>query len=198
MKARHVFPVTLLALAACTVGPNYEPPVAHPPPSWAAQAVSVATTGGDNAALSQWWRNFNDPLLNRLVRDAAAANHDLKIAAARLREARAARLATGSLFWPQVNAQGEYARARLSESGQLGGVLRRAGAQPDNDLFNVGLDASWEIDVFGGVRRSVEGAEAELAAAEEARRDVLVTLLAEVAGNYIELRGAQKRLSVLT
>ena len=197
MKAPVLASFFAVALGGCTVGPEYRRPDAQLPASWTVPSTSVSNGTGSALALGEWWRSFDDPLLNRLIQEAVEANLELKIAAARVREARAARLATSSGYWPQVGAGADYSRARLSENGPLGRTLHDAGRPLENDLFTAGLDASWEIDVFGGTRRAVEAAGAELDAAEEARRDVLVILLAEVAGDYIELRGLQRRLDVV-
>src|SRR2546426_11356828 len=184
MKAPVLASFFAVALGGCTVGPEYRRPDAQLPASWTVPSTSVSNGTGSALALGEWWRSFDDPLLNRLIQEAVEANLELKIAAARVREARAARLATSSGYWPQVGAGADYSRARLSENGPLGRTLHDAGRPLENDLFTAGLDASWEIDVFGGTRRAVEAAGAEHDAAEEPRRDVLVILLAEVAGGY--------------
>jgi NodT family efflux transporter outer membrane factor (OMF) lipoprotein len=137
--------------------------------------------------ISQWWATLNDPVLTELVSRAVQGNFDLKEAKARLREARARRsIATAGLF-PTLDASGSASRSRGSE-GTGGG---NTGAR-----FATGFDAAWELDLFGGVRRSVEAAEANLEASREDLRDVLVSLTAEVALNYIEVRSYQARLSV--
>ncbi len=125
----------------------------------------------------------SDPTLDALIRDAVANNHDLRVAAARVHEARALRGITNSRRKPQV-------------SGGAAAVAAQQRHTREN-VFDAGFDASWELDWFGGVRRDVDAAVAQVQATDEQRRDVEITLVAEVARNYIELRGAQKRLDVL-
>jgi multidrug efflux system outer membrane protein len=147
--------------------------------------------------MARWWTTFNDPLLNSLVERAVKSNLDLRIAEARIREARASRAVVASGAWPTVDVSASYKRNRTSENAlALGSLAPQGGGNLEQDLFKTGFDASWEIDVFGGVRRGVEAADATLAASVESRRDVLVTLLGDVAKNYIDLRGFQRRLAV--
>ena len=120
------------------------------------------------------------------MNEAVAGNLDLKIAAARIREARAARGIAASAGLPQVGVTGAYARTHNSPFGP-----------GDQSVFEAGFDASWEIDVFGGVRRDKEAALADIQATEEGRREVLVTLLADVGRSYLELRGTQQQLHIL-
>lgn len=192
--------VGFLTLAAgCSVGPNYTNPDIAVPAAWnEAQQNGVSIRA---AELTRWWTAFNDPLLNSLVARAVQSNLDLGMAEARIREARALRAVTASGAWPAVDVSGSYSRSRASEnafsSPSQAGVgafsPARDGAQ---DLFRSGFDASWEIDVFGGVRRNVEAADATIEATVEDRRNTLVTLLGDVAKNYIDLRGFQHRIAV--
>lgn len=199
---------TVLA-AGCTVGPKYKRP----------ESKTQDHFGGDGSAtqsvdIARWWTSFNDPTLNSLVDRAVVANLDLRLATARIRESRAQRGVVGSDLWPDVNLGGSYNHSRASENafsfdagsfnngGGTGGGTGNPGfgnfAAPgqEQDLYQVGFDANWELDVFGRVRRSIEAAEADTAAAVEDRRDVFVTLLAEVARNYVELRSFQRRLAI--
>jgi outer membrane protein, multidrug efflux system len=137
-----------------------------------------------------WWRGFQDDRLNQLVELALANNHDLRVATARILEARALRSETAFDRYPTVTAQGSYTRQRSSEA-----VAPPVGDR-DSELYDVGFDATWELDFFGRVRRSIEASAADEEAAEANRRDVIVSLLAEVARNYHELRGTQNRLAV--
>jgi outer membrane protein, multidrug efflux system len=193
--------LALIFLAAgCTVGPNYERPDLAAPVGW----KEAQQTGVDarSAELSRWWSAFNDPLLDSLVERAVRSNLDLRLAEARIREARASRVVTAAGAWPTVDVSGSYTRNRASENAigapAQGAVVAPSGGGPnlDQNLYRSGFDANWEIDVFGGVRRSVEAADATIEATVEDRRDVLVTLLGEVARNYIDLRGFQRQLAV--
>ncbi|RPI64359.1 MAG: efflux transporter outer membrane subunit, partial [Planctomycetaceae bacterium] len=147
--------------------------------------------------LADWWKNFKDPMLDQLITQAVSGNLTLKQAEARIRQARAQRGISGAALWPTVNATGAYDRERASRNGTGAGFSGLPpGAFPDQNLYQTGFDASWEIDVFGGLRRSLESADANVGVALEDRRDVLVSLLAEVALNYIELRGYQRQIEV--
>jgi multidrug efflux system outer membrane protein len=177
----------LTLLAGCTVGPNYQPPQPAVPAQW----PTVAETGIGPGAMEivRWWDLFGDARLPSLVDRAVSANKDLKLAEARVREARAQWRVAGAASWPAVNVSGAYSSVHQSENAPSS-----AGRQ--YDLFQTGFDAGWEIDLFGGVRRSVEAAVAQVQASEENRRDVLVSLVAEVAVNYLALRGNQRRLAI--
>ncbi len=189
-----------LFAGACTVGPNYEEPGLPMPSAWKeAQQRGIDIAPAD---LTRWWTSFNDPLLNSLVERAVRSNLDLRLAEARIREARASRAVTASGAWPTLDVSGSYSRIRTSENAfafspqGAGAPSGSSGIKLDQDLFKTGFDASWEIDVFGGIRRSVEAADANVDASIESRRDTLVTLLGELARNYIDLRGSQRQLAV--
>ena len=190
----------MLLAAGCTVGPNYTRPERALPAVW--QETQPAGFDTQPAALIDWWTEFNDPLLNSLAARAVKSNLDIFVAEARIREARAALGVTESGAWPTVNVSGSYARSRTSENSFFSGSQTSGGSSfssPNNlehDLFKSGFDAGWEIDIFGGTRRRIEAAEATVDAAIEERRSVLVTLLGDVAKNYIDLRGLQRRLSI--
>ena len=175
----------MTSLAACSpVGPDYHPPQPELPAAWSVSPTSPTET----VALAQWWTQFDDPLLCSLIERAATDNLDVKIAAARVRQARAQyRLATATEA-PTVDLSSAY--SNIHRSGNVSG----SNSGTTQDLFQVGFDAAWEIDIFGGARRGVEEAGALLAAAGEDRTDVLISLEAEVARNYLELRGNQQRL----
>ena len=189
----------VLGVAGCSVGPNYREPDAAVPAAWnEAQPNGVNTRA---AELTRWWASFNDPLLDSLVERAVKANLDLRLAEARIREARASRAVTAAGAWPRTDVSGSYSRNRSSDNAvgsQTQGAVAapRSGAALEQDLFRTGFDATWEIDVFGGVRRSVEAADANLQATVEDRRNTLVTLLGDLARNYIDVRGFQQRLLV--
>jgi NodT family efflux transporter outer membrane factor (OMF) lipoprotein len=187
-----------LLITSCVVGPRYSPPAVALPTTWR-EAPPLAASRSDRSALERWWTEFHDPALTDLVVRAVEGNLDLKIAAARVREARAARGIAASAALPQVDANGRYARSERSDA--VPPFNSGAGSSPfgprTQNVFEAGFDAGWELDVFGGVRRDVEAAAAQVQAAEEGRRDVLVTLLAEVARNYAELRGTERQLEIL-
>ncbi len=178
-------------LAGCAVGPDYEPPdlSATVPDAWRAEVE--AEMSSDASPLVRWWETFGDTTLTGLIRRAESANRDLLAAVGRVEEARALRgVAKGGLL-PDLVLDGSYTRFRLSENGLQGSQLE---GQPF-DLFSGGLALSWEIDLFGRVRRGIEAASAELGASVEDYRDVLVTLYAEVAAAYVDARTFQQRLS---
>jgi NodT family efflux transporter outer membrane factor (OMF) lipoprotein len=154
---------------------------------WHTQLKGDLTTGEmDPQALAAWWTTLNDPELSSLIDRAVLSNLDLKKALARVREARARRgMAKADLF-PTLDATGSATWSRSSKD---------TGTGKTSDLYAASFDAGWELDIFGGVRRSVEAAEADLRASQEDLRDVLVSLLAEVALNYVEARTFQARLA---
>ncbi len=181
-----------LGLSGCMLaGRDYAPPALAVPETFHAPGAS----DGRDAVDAAWWEDFDDPELSGLVARAAVHNLDLRVATAALREARALRVETMLDLAPTVTSSGGVSESRVSKdsirgSGSLAGVDRERG------LYDVGFDASWELDLFGRVRRAVEASTAEVAAAEERLRDVLVSVQAEVARTYLELRGAQLRLDV--
>ncbi|MBA3018393.1 MAG: efflux transporter outer membrane subunit [Proteobacteria bacterium] len=176
-------------LAGCvTVGPDYAPPDVSLPSAWSAEMKDgLIVEDLDKQAPADWWLILDDPVLTSLIGQAVASNLDLKEARARVREARALRGISEADRFPTIDASGT---ARLSRSsGNTGSGIERK-------LYVAGFDATWELDLFGGKQRAIEAAEAELQLSEEDLRDVLVSLLAEVALNYVEVRSFQTRLSV--
>jgi NodT family efflux transporter outer membrane factor (OMF) lipoprotein len=146
---------------------------------------------------SSWWASFNDVELDSLIHRAAQSNLDLQVAEARLRQARAVRGGSAADFAPAVRASGSAARAKQSQNQPFFGALPLPPNFPfEYSVYQVGFDAAWEIDLFGGKRRALEAATADWEGAIEARNDAMLSLLAEVARNYIELRGAQHRLDI--
>ena len=182
-----------LATAGCMLaGRDYVPPESAAPDAFSA----VARTDEPYRVDAAWWESFGDGMLTELVETAAASNLDLRIAAARIREARALRLERALDLAPRITAESGYTRSRVSEDRLGGSDATAFSIDRDLELFDAGFDASWELDLFGRVRRSVEARTADLQAAEEEYRDVLVSVQAEVARNYFELRGTQARLEV--
>lgn len=176
-------------LAGCAaVGPDYKTPETKVDAAF----VSSEQDGFSNDQIDvTWWRGFNDDTLNRLVDIALKANHDLRLATANLLEARALRRQTEFDRYPTVTAEGFFTKEQLSKAALLSSAASR-----DVKLYDAGFDATWELDFFGRVRRSIEAQSAEVEAAEATRRDVIVSLIAEVARNYFELRGTQHQLDV--
>jgi len=176
-------------LAACApVGPNYAPPETNAPKQWSTPLKGgLVEKDNDLDALSTWWRTLHDPMLTNLVVRAVSGNLDLKSARSRVREARARRGITEARLFPMVDAAASATRNRLSEA-RYGG--------DDYSLYSAGFDAGWEIDVFGGIRRSVEAATANLEAENATLRDVMVSLLSEVALNYLDVRTIQLGIEV--
>lgn len=184
----------LLAVAGCTVGPDFRPPC--PPALRPFYNNSAHVAYGPPESLAVWWSRFNDPTLERLIEQAVAQNLDLREAYLRVVEARAVRgVVRGELF-PKLDGTGGYKYRRLSRNANE--FVGRPGFTKGFDLFSAGIDASWQIDVFGKLRRAVEAADAEIGVDVEAYRGVLVTLLADVATNYVTARTLQARLEIAT
>jgi NodT family efflux transporter outer membrane factor (OMF) lipoprotein len=181
----------LLGTAGCAVGPDYEAPEFAAPDAW--ENAAAADMADTNAVLVTWWTAFNDTLLNNLMAEADDGNLDLVQAVGRLKEARAFRQIAGGDYWPQVGLDGGFTRSEASENGSFGGLVG-AGASNPSSNWEFGLGASWELDVFGRVRRSVEAASAQVDASREDYRDVLVSLYADIATTYVSIRSLQTRL----
>ncbi len=185
---RYGLPATvLLSLVlwpACTVGPNFKAPKAQVPDQWVGKADPPATPAEQN--LAQWWKVFQDSTLTSLEDRAIQSNLNLKQAEVRIRQARASRSIAKSGLGPTVDHSSSI---RRSHSG--GG-----GSGFTSNQFQAGFDSGWEFDIFGGVRRGVEAADADLQGTIESRRDVLVSLTAEVAVNYVNLRTYQQEIVI--
>ncbi len=197
MKINHLLLLTSLTIWAggCAVGPNYQQPNVPTPAHWGEPLNGGETNGA--VSVAAWWKNFRDSELDSLIERAVRSNLDLRIAQARVREARAQYRIASADLWPTVDGSSSYARARQSEHQPLLGSLPLPPGVPfENDVYQAGFDASWEIDVFGGKRRATEAAKAHVAATQFGEREVLITLLGEVARNYVEARGYQRRLEI--
>lgn len=179
---------TLLLFTGCTrVGPDYEAPSAPAPAQWHTPLEAGIThdrLAGE--ALANWWKVLGDPLLDSLEQRAVAGNLDLREATARVREARAMRGIHGAALLPTMDAQSRISRSRTSAD---------SGSGSERALYVMGFDAGWELDIFGGKHRAVEAAQAGLEATQAARHDVLVSLTAETALSYVEVRTNQARLA---
>ncbi|MFN2426697.1 MAG: TolC family protein, partial [Candidatus Binatia bacterium] len=177
-----------LLCSSCLVGPDFEPPDIRTPPGWSAPMTGGLSDHADPT--HSWWKNFGDPLLDDLVARAIVSNLDVRQAVARVRAARAQRRAAASAFFPSLDGSIDYQRRRPSST------TASPTASREFDAFSIGFDSSWEIDLFGGIRRSNEQAVATLAAAGADLHDVLVSVLAEVASNYVEYRSLVARLAI--
>lgn len=176
-----------ITLAGCAVGPNYRPPKTPEPATFA--NIAAATNG---PIATNWWRSFNDPTLERLITLASTNNQDLRIAQARLKEARALWTAARFDYAPTVINDNSYQNIRYSTATQP----NKSRAERGIELYRVGFDATWELDLWGKTRRNVEAARATVEAVAASRDDILVSVRAEVAANYLELRGIQAQLGV--
>ncbi|NHN89552.1 efflux transporter outer membrane subunit [Acetobacter conturbans] len=208
-----------LALAGCAVGPDFHKPQVKAPSTWRSTqppAESRVTTATVDPA---WWKLFNDPELTRLETEVASSSLDLKVAGLRLMQSQAERRIASAAQMPHMEANASYARERASTNGVLGllGTMEQqmagsvaSGTQgfgptalpgsvgnPSFNLPQYGMNASWEVDFWGHVRRQVEAATAAVHASEEMRRDTLVSLMAETAQDYIDLRATQTQLGIL-
>ncbi len=183
--------VLLLSLltAGCMVGPNYQAPKVNVPGQYnGTQDTKLATP--EAAKVAEWWKTFDDPELNNLVAEALHSNLGLKQAQARILQARESRTIAGAGLWPAATGTSS------STSSSSSVTSTNTSVSGVRNLFQAGLDASWELDFFGGVRREVEAATANVQAAVEDSRDVTVTLTSEVALNYMQLRGFQQEIVI--
>ena len=177
----------VMMLAGCAaVGPNYVPPKTEVSQSWnTPMEDGLNSEATDPNLLAQWWTTINDPNLNYLIERARANNLDIKIAVQRIRESRARRGIAAASFYPNLNTSGSAIKSRTRD---IPGT---------SNFYSANFDAGWEMDIFGGVRRSVEAASADLQVSQENLYDVLVSLLAEVAVNYVDIRTYQARLAAV-
>ena len=193
---RRSLPALVLAglSAACTVGPDYKPDQLDVPSTWTETLPQHQETAADRAAavaaLEEWWASFKDPLLDHLIARAIAGNEDLKQAKQRLIQARAGRAVAASADYPQVKADAARLQSNSSKTADYPPGIGQY------RTWELGFDASWEIDIFGGTKRAEEAADADIGVAIEDRRTILVSLLAEVAAEYATLRSAQMRLDI--
>ena len=201
-----------LWLGGCTVGPNFHPPQVAMPKHWSGGNTTGTTTASTHPAtvaatqpaakpqsiittkrahLATWWTNFHDPELTALIQQAATRNLTILQAQVAIRQARYARDIAAANLGPFVSANASYQR-----SGTSNNLTKAGGTRSTGNMFQSGLNGSWELDIFGGVKRSVEAANDNLAAADENSHTVMITLLSEVATDYITLRGVQQQLFV--
>jgi NodT family efflux transporter outer membrane factor (OMF) lipoprotein len=181
-----------LWLAGCMVGPDYSPPSLDMPATYGELAgTSAAAADPESDTETVWWQRFNDDELASLVERAVAANNSLKVAEARVRQARSIRQVARSNLFPRIGVGASVLRFRGSES-----VIELPGLDLTGTLFQVGFDAGWTLDLFGGTRRLVESARADEQGADSRRRGIVLMVAAETARGYMELRGAQRELEV--
>lgn len=180
--------ILILGSGCATVGPTYHKPDISVPAAWngvrAADNTATAQKTGD---LSRWWEQLGDPTLTGMIEQAIAGSTELRVARAKLREARARRDLAGANYFPMVTASGSASRANSSAE---------TGSGKTSTLYHAGFDASWEPDIFGGTRRAAEGAQADLESSEADLYNTHVSLAAEVALNYVEVRSLQARLAI--
>ena len=204
MRARFMVVAVAALLAGCTVGPNYTPPEMAVPPAFVGPQASV----GAAVDPARWWSAFGDPQLDGLVERALKGNPDIAIAASRVRQARLQEIVARSQGLPSVNASASPSHTEFSKNAGLSSIARAFSggsgstggiALPGSGIttYSVGFDASWELDLFGGVRRSTEGARARTEAAVWSKRDAAVTLAAEVAQAYFALRLDQAQIATI-
>ena len=189
MHLRNVC-IGLLAsvVAACAAGPDYEAPAVEPDGEW------VTRTPAGTPDLDAWWTHFEDPVLDQLVQQALAQNLDLKVALERIAIARAARDSAAAAFAPALDARASVTERRQSENGPLP-IGQIPGIERDQTIYDLGFDASWELDLAGRTRRAVEAGDAATDAAILRAEGARVAVAAEVTRAYLELRGAQQRLA---
>jgi len=195
MRSRVLACSLALLAAGCTLGPNYKRPVVPTPPSWRDIPASEAET----LANTPWWELFDDPQLQELVRMALQENKDLKIAVERIEEARARYGFTKADLWPSVDLNGTAGRLRFNGSTLLHvpeGEGQTSTNGTETPIYAASADVSWEIDFFGRIRRATEAQRALLLGTEEARRSTVLTLVADVAQSYLELRAFDLQLEI--
>ena len=185
----------LILLGGCrAVGPNYEVPDVPTPDAWHQKVDSEINA--ETPQLQAWWTQLNDPILEDLIRRARDQNLTAQQALSVIRETRAARGITSRRLQPTIDANASYTRTRGSEQvPPLSLLPEDLGVESEGfNVFGGSFDMSWELDVFGGIRRSIEAADALVGSSVEVYRDILVTLFAEVALNYLEVRTLQQRI----
>lgn len=186
-------------LPGCAVGPDYAEPEVAMPEGWAGtDQTGIRPDASSQEDAGEWWTQLEAPELERLIREAMANNNSLEAAEFRLRRARALVGAAEARLLPRIGAGGQYTRAYLSEGlPVLDRFFERGMVERDQELYSAAFDAGWELDLFGGTRRRVEAAEARTAQVEAGLADARISLVAELARNYFELRRSQRQLMQL-
>lgn len=187
MRTSALSLIALLTLGGCLLGPNYQRPAVDAPP-----AFRFAEAEAKDVVNTTWWVQFQDPVLNDLITIALAENKDVKIAAARVDQFLGQFQSTRSQLFPQVSALANAQRERVP----VGSALLPPGVGPVINQYQATLSASWELDVFGKVRRQTESARASLLASEEGRRATILTLVAAVASSYVNLLSLDRQMEI--
>ena len=212
-----VLAAAVLLLCGCTLGPDFKSPAWLSPQTWfSAPAKPAASVPVAEPIDPAWWSLFHDDELTALEERVATENLDVQVATIRLAESRAQRGVAAADAYPNFEANGSYQRQRPSNNGVFSGLSGLSAgsssvangapgettggvsgsSQPALNIYQYGFDSTWELDLWGKVRRSVEAADANVTASAEARRDTLLSSLAEVARDYLQLRGTQTRLQI--
>ncbi|MCF8063738.1 MAG: efflux transporter outer membrane subunit [Desulfarculaceae bacterium] len=191
-----LIPMLCLTLAGCvTVGPDYQQ---QPAPKADVSDISDTPAGQVRRAsitkesLVSWWKVFNDPMLSELIQEALGGNLDVRQARAKVREARAQLVISRAGLFPSVDVAGSYKQGRAITTADADGEAIRA----ENTYYSAGFDATWEVDIFGGTRRGVEAAQADIQSEQASLESVWVSMAGEVAQTYVAIRSYQQRLAV--
>jgi multidrug efflux system outer membrane protein len=188
-----LFAGLLFTVAGCAVGPDYVAPALDLPKQYDAAPHAAPSDRADS-----WWASFDDAVLTECIQEALRHNQDIRVSAQRIRIARAMRRMESSRFYPDIDAKLSYTVDRLSENNPRFEDAISAGIFPkDVEYWDAGFDVNWEIDVFGGARRRVEGAVARIEQEAFQQVALVISVSAEVARNYFEIRGNQHRLAIL-
>jgi outer membrane protein, multidrug efflux system len=188
MKRPFTAVMTVLLLGGCAIGPDYRKPEVTSPPAWMVDVQQSKET-----ANTAWWEQFSDPVLNDLITTALKENYDLRIATARVEEYYGRYGATRADLFPQVGYGASAGRTQVSEKSVLAGT---PGAGTPHNIYQAQFSASWEIDLWGRIRRATEAAQADLMAAEDVRSGVILSLVTSVATAYVDLRSLDRQLEI--
>jgi NodT family efflux transporter outer membrane factor (OMF) lipoprotein len=189
--------IIALSITGCAVGPDYRKPSTTLQPFHSSAALKARATSASAPGLAQWWLGFDDPELTRIAQRALNQNLDLAAAIARVGQARAAAGEAGAQLLPTADIRAQAARIHQSLESPLGSIARDLpGFKRDQSEYDVGAAASWEIDLFGGLRRGAQAARAEAQAAEAEQLGTRITVVADAADAYFEVRGDQARIAL--
>jgi len=191
MKKAIIFFFVAAALAGCMVGPDYKRPALDMPQSWRFEDAAAK-----DLANTAWWGQFNDPVLNELIQIAVQENKDVRIAAARVEQFLGLYGTTRAALYPQVGAGASAGQERMSKVSGPTPLEDFNFGNPTFSNYEVFLNASWEIDLWGKLRRASEAARANLLSSEDARRAVILTLVTSVASSYVNLRDLDKQYEI--